>query len=133
MRGTANVHIGGEDRPIYFGTNQGRIYCELRGVNLVQMREEVNRIAIIKEVDGKTIVESEANGGELIDLVYSALKAGAQYHDKAFDFTNTKVGFWLDELEDENKFYADFYSHLFSLNKSGEDTAKQSDDESKKK
>lgn len=133
MRGTINVKIGGEDRPIYFGTNQGRIYCELRGVTLKQMQEELNRIAIVKEVDGKTVVESEANGGELVDLVYSALKAGAQYHDQPFDFTNTKVGFWLDELEDETDFYKSFYSFMLSLNSSGEKPADESEDQSKKK
>ena len=134
MRGTTIINIGGEDRPIYFGTNQTRIYCELRKLTLSEAQKEQNEIAYYKEDEnGNRYVESKSDGGDLIDLVYSALYAGARFKKKEVDFTNEDVGFWLDDIDNPDKFWKEFYSCAFSLNDGGSEPIEPEADDSKKK
>ena len=86
MRGTTDINIGGKVRPIKFGTNQSARYCEVRGVSLAKMQEELSDI-------------SQSSGGEIRDLIYSALWAGAKSNKLEVDFDNIDVGGWIDEME----------------------------------
>ena len=128
MPGTVNVNIGGKERPIYFGTNQSRHYCELRGITLAEMTREVEAITDVKDEKGNITIESKATGGEIIDLVYSALWAGAKYEGQEVDFDNVKVGFWLDEV-DAPTFFETFYRHWFNLTDDGEKEVKKKESE----
>ena len=110
MKGTTKINIGGKDRPLKFGTNQSAKYCEIRGLSLVEMQEELSDIA-------------NSDGGSIRDLLYSALWAGCMTDKLEVDFNRYDLGDWVDEMsQDElNK----CFQVLFDSNKSGEDVAEK--------
>jgi hypothetical protein len=90
LTGLNYIEIGGEKRPIKFGTNQTAIYCQTRGCTLSQY---------LKEMNFDRIVKNEIDGSEIRDLIYSALVAGC-YSAKLPDaFTKTDVGDWIDDMD----------------------------------
>jgi len=83
------MFIGGEDRPIKFGINQTDLYCTLRGISITVMQEEM-----------KKFVNGDYTGGEIRDLIWSALADGARKEKIDFPFTNLDVGDWLEEVQE---------------------------------
>ena len=78
FRGEAEVHIGGEPRPIKFGTNQLAIYTQKHKIDL----------------DGVNFGMAEFR-----DLLWSALVAGARKYGKPAEFDEWQVGEWMDEMD----------------------------------
>ena len=90
--------IGGEQRPYHWGTLQSKIFCQVRQVELADYQQAVAAL---------TGANGLADAVLLVDLVYSALAAGAELHDKPFPYTNNKVSFWVDTVapEEIKKFF----------------------------
>jgi len=92
MKGFAMISIGGKKRPIKFGTNQTVILCELRDCTIADIQQMMS----IEKIQAQQIT-----GGEIVDLLYSALLAGARTKDSAEDFTRHAVGDWIDEMDQD--------------------------------
>ena len=84
MKGTTIISIGGEDRPVKFGTNQTAVYCDLRGKSLAEYQKELTNLTDV---------------GVIRDLIYSALFAGCKAEKKDVNFDNFDVGEWIDEMQ----------------------------------
>lgn len=84
------MYIGGKQRPIKVGVNQGIIYCELREITINDMYKDLNIIAT-----------NQGTGSEIRDLLYSVLKDGARVEKQEFDHTNYEVGDWLETITEE--------------------------------
>lgn len=95
------MNIGEKDRPVYFGMNAWVEYCTLRGITITQMGEELQRVS-----EGGT-------GAEIRDLIWSALKCGALKNQQEFEYTNYDVGFWMDDIEQD-----ELTNFFIELNKS---------------
>lgn len=79
------ISIGGQpSRPFHVGTNQGDIYCTLRGISLAEYAATFSDISTL-------------GLGAQRDFLYSALRAGAEKAGLPFDVTNLEVGDWLDQ------------------------------------
>jgi hypothetical protein len=113
MRGTTIINIGGEDRPVKFGTNQTAVYCELRKKTLAEYQEELTKLSDV---------------GVIRDLIYSALFAGYKAEKKDVSFDNYEVGEWIDEMTQDD------LAKIFDvLGKSNEAGGEPEADDSKKK
>jgi hypothetical protein len=77
------IKIGGENRPLKFGTNQTHKFCEIRKIDL--------------DVYGQILANGLQDIGTIRDFLYSALWAGAVSKDQPFDYSMYKVGDWMDE------------------------------------
>ena len=88
MNGTTEISIGGKIRPIKFGTNQSAKYCEIRSLSLAQMQKELSNI-------------ENSDGGNIRDLIYSALWAGCKTDKIEIDFDRYDLGDWIDEMEQD--------------------------------
>ncbi|UOR07161.1 hypothetical protein MUN82_08700 [Hymenobacter aerilatus] len=88
IRGEGSMLIGGEQRPYHWGTLQSRIFCENRGVELSGYQEAVSELTGAGGLKDSVLI---------VDLVHSALAAGAELHDLPFEYTPKKVSFWVDE------------------------------------
>jgi len=84
------INIGGESRPIKFGTNQSAIYCQTRGVTLA---------TYMKEMSSQRLEAREIDGSEIRDLIFSALSAGCLSAKQPITFDKNEVGDWIDEME----------------------------------
>jgi hypothetical protein len=83
------VEIGGQLRPIKFGTNQTSVLCKLRGISL----KEVNELYAPEKWSSQDIGATDVR-----DLVYSGLVAGCLSSKTQPDFTEIEVGDWIDEM-----------------------------------
>ena len=92
MRGYLEIELGGQKRPLKFGTNAGVILCELRGITLKEVRELI---------DPEKMEKYEIDGSEIRDMVYSALVAAARSQNLEVDFNESNVGDWLDEIQEK--------------------------------
>jgi len=90
--------IGGEERTLKFGINQTDLFCELRGWSLSKYQDFLVRLGT-----------NEFSVSEYRDLVWSALKDGARYDGREFEFDALTVGDWLDEVPE----YAEFVMNEF--------------------
>ena len=88
MKEIKKITIGGEEFPIKFGLNQTIVYCELRNISVNDYQKQISNI-------------QNGTGGELRDLIWSALKDGARYAKTKFDYTPYDVGDWIEELTEE--------------------------------
>jgi hypothetical protein len=88
IKGYTTIEIGGKKRPVHFGINQSEVYKKLRGLS---QPEYIQQIADLKDTN---------DTGVMRDLLYSGLVAGAEYDDAEVDFTEKKVGFWLEEVDE---------------------------------
>lgn len=100
MFGFDHIDIGGQKRPIKFGTNQTAIFCQLRGITLKQFTEIINPVKIINQ---------EIDGSEIRDLIYSGLVAGCKTTRSDVEFNEIDVGDWIDELKQDE------LRHIFQL------------------
>lgn len=89
IKGYTTIQIGGQQRPLKFGTNQAKIYQDLRGITHPQYVEQL------------TTLEQTGDPSVIRDVVYSALVAGARTDKKEVDFDEHQVGDWLDAVEPE--------------------------------
>lgn len=80
------MQIGGQERPFHVGTNQGDIFCRLRNISIQQFGELFSDPATLK-------------GGDIADLVYSALVAGAEWDGLRVDFNHIHVRAWIDDAD----------------------------------
>lgn len=84
--------VGGEKRLIKFGTNSTSIFCDIRDLSLIQ---------------AQSITAGNMKPGELRDLIYSGLAAGALKADDSvhdigdLDFSKWDVGDWIDEMDQD--------------------------------
>ena len=83
------MFIAGKERPLKFGINQTDLYCTLRGISVTQMNEEFQRFA-----------DGNYTGGEIRDLIWSALKDGARKEGIEFDLTNFDIGDAMEDLKE---------------------------------
>lgn len=115
MRGTIEINIGDKLRPLKFGTNQSAKYCQVRGVSLAKMQDELSNI-------------EDGDGSNIRDLIYSALWAGCKTDKIEVDFDEFDMGDWIDDMDQEelNK----IFQTLLDSNDSGKDEGKK--DEGKK-
>ncbi|SDY97527.1 hypothetical protein [Hymenobacter psychrophilus] len=90
IRGYGRLHIGGQERPLHWGTYQARTYCELAGIELDAYQQAV---ADLFSQGGLTATVA------LSGLVYSALRAGSRRDGQEPDFTPDDVLFWVDEAD----------------------------------
>lgn len=81
--GTTYIELGGQDRPLKFGTNQTAKFCELRGIDL--------------NTYGSLLSSGLEDMSVIRDLIFSALWAGAKSEKKPTDFDSFDVGDWMDE------------------------------------
>lgn len=90
------MKIGGKERPIKIGLNQSIEYCELRGISITQMNDDLARLA-------------NGSGSEMRDYLWSALKDGARVSKTDFSHSNLDVGDWLEDVSQEelSKFIGD--------------------------
>ncbi len=84
MKQELTLKIGGKRRLLKFGTNQTAIYCDKYDLSLVGYTESLSN--------------DKVKPGNLRDLIWSALVAGAQYKGQEVDFDEFKVGDWIDDL-----------------------------------
>jgi hypothetical protein len=84
MKQELTLKIGGKRRLLKFGTNQTAIYCDKYDLSLVGYTESLSN--------------DKVKPGNLRDLIWSALVAGAQYKGQEVDFDELKVGDWIDDL-----------------------------------
>lgn len=78
--------IGGRKRLIKFGLNATAIYCDERDVSLNSFLQ---------------ISFQNIKPGELRDIIWSGLVAGAKHQGNKVDFTKFDVGDWLDDVSEE--------------------------------
>lgn len=90
IQGLAEINIGGKMRPMKFGTNATAILCEKRGCMLKD---------IIGMFSPEKINNQEITGGEIRDLIWSGLVAGAKSKNIDVDFNEFNVGDWIDQLD----------------------------------
>lgn len=101
IRGYGRLVIGGEERPFSVGTTvQGRLLCELRGIELAEYRD-----LMAKLFDANGAIQDQ---DLLRDWLYSALKAGSMRDRVEFTPDETDWLFWSDELpaSEWGKFFA---------------------------
>lgn len=79
-----HIDIGGKKRLIKFGTNATAEYCDKRNVGL---SEYFN------------LTFDKIKPGELRDIIWSGLVAGARSEGKDVDFDEFNVGDWIDEMD----------------------------------
>lgn len=92
-KGQQKVKIGGQLRPIKFGTNATHLFCQQRGIKLSEFNELFN---------AEKLAKLEIDGSEIRDLIWAGLKAAALSNGEDVDFTEWTVGDWIDDLtEDE--------------------------------
>lgn len=92
LRGLNYISIGGQKRPIRFGLNQSRLYCERMGCTLGEYMKTIARITATME---------NADGSEIPNLIISALMAGhqsAKLEGEAL-FDMGEVCDWIDEMD----------------------------------
>jgi len=82
------LNVGGERRPIKFGTNSTALLCKEHGISLKEIGEFLTE-------DGITIEKYR-------DLLWASLTAGAQSLGKDFPFTKYQVGDWIDDMSEED-------------------------------
>lgn len=78
--------IGGQKRLVKFGTNATAVFCDERGVSLSEFQ---------------SITFQDIKPGELRDIIWSGLVAGAHKEDKDIDFNKWDVGEWIDDLDED--------------------------------
>jgi hypothetical protein len=83
LAGITYIEIGGEKRPLKFGTNQTAKFCEIRAIDL--------------NVYGQLLSEGMQDMGVIRDLLFTGLWAGAKAEKKNVDFDNFDIGDWMDE------------------------------------
>lgn len=88
LAGTHYIEIGGQKRPLRFGTNQTAIFCELKKIGLSEYTELMGASGL-------------SDISNIRDLLYSALFAGAKAEKKPVDFDHFDVGFWMDDCDQE--------------------------------
>ena len=85
------MKIKGKEYPLNFGINQSILYCELRGINITEMNEEITKLS-----------SGDYTGGEFRDLMWSAMKDGARRAKIKFELDNYDVGDLMENMgEDE--------------------------------
>ena len=99
MKQELTLKIGGKRRLLKFGTNQTAIYCDKYDLSLVGYTESLSN--------------DKVKPGNLRDLIWSALVAGAQYKGQEVDFDELKVGDWIDDLSQSD---LDSVFNVLSLN-----------------
>lgn len=82
------MNIGGKDRPIKIGVNQSILYCELRGISISEMNNDLTKLAY-------------GSGSQMRDYIWSALKDGARVAKIEFLQSNLDVGDWLEDIEQD--------------------------------
>ena len=86
LAGTHYIELGGQKRPLRFGTNQTAVFCGIRKIGL-------SEYATIMSENG---LSDPAN---IRDLLYSALFAGAKSEKLPVDFDEYQVGDWMDAAD----------------------------------
>ena len=89
--GTNIVTLGGQERPLKFGTNATFLFCQKRGIKL-------SEFSTIFAPD--KLAANEIDGSEIRDLIWAGLVAGAKSQKLEVDFDEWDVGDWLDEMSD---------------------------------
>jgi len=129
MRGTTEIEIGGKSRTVKFGTNQSAKYCEIRGLTLEESRSQFRNLFIFSK-DGKELIGSNETGGEIRDLIFSGLWAGAITGSEKVDFNQYTVGEWIDEMD--QSVLNQIFSTLINSNDGGDIEGGGSDKPEKK-
>lgn len=88
MKGLTTINIGGKERPIKFGLQQSITYCEMRGITISEMQDELSKL-----------VSGDGTGAEIRDLLYSALKDGARVKKLNDEFEAADVADWIEEID----------------------------------
>lgn len=80
--GETSIEMGGQVRPLKFGTNATAIFCELHDLALADVGEAFKKLTMT----------------QLRDLIYGCAASGHRLRIKTEpDFTPFDVGDWLDE------------------------------------
>jgi hypothetical protein len=87
--GFGKVTIGGQERPVYFGIMQAKVYCQTHSLEFDEYQERLQTLG------------AKSDPFLLANLVYSALIAGCKYSKEGIDFTEDDVVFWVQELNTE--------------------------------
>ena len=88
IRGYSIQSIGGKEMPMKWGLNQSMFYCELRGVSIDVMNEQLKTISSDMSV--------------LRDVLWSAFKDGARIAKQEFELTNYDIADLMEVMtEDE--------------------------------
>src|SRR5687767_11876212 len=81
--GITYIELGGQKRPLKFGTNQTAFFCEQRKIDLkeytVLMSTGMEDMAVVR------------------DILYSGMWAGDKSEKLPVEFDNFEVGDWIDE------------------------------------
>lgn len=80
------INVGGERRPIKFGTNATALLCKEHNISL-------------KEIGG-FLSEGDMTIEKYRDLLWASLTAGAQSIGQDFPFTKYQVGDWIDDMSE---------------------------------
>jgi hypothetical protein len=86
IAGTHYIEIGGQKRPMRFGTNQTAKFCEVKKITLSEYSDMMKTGGL-------------SDLGTTRDLLYSALWAGAKTEKLPTDFDEATVGDWMDEAD----------------------------------
>lgn len=89
MLGATIISIGGQERPLKFGTNATFLFCQKRGITLKQFGE-------VFAAD--KLANNDIDGSEIRDLIWAGLVAGAKSNNLPVDFDEWTVGDWIDDL-----------------------------------
>lgn len=81
--GITYIELGGQDRPLKFGTNQTAKFCDMRKIDLKEY--------------GRLLGEGMEDMAVIRDLLYTGLWAGAKSEKTPVDFDEFTVGDWMDE------------------------------------
>jgi hypothetical protein len=86
IAGTHYIEIGGQKRPMRFGTNQTAKFTEIKKITLSEYSELMQSGGL-------------SDLGNIRDLLFSALWAGAKTEKLPTDFDEATVGDWMDEAD----------------------------------
>jgi hypothetical protein len=108
-RSIIDVHVGGKDRPIRFGMAAQAEFCDIRDVPLSVFDDEEESDETGAALDERMIGGREMRIGDVIVLLYVALKDGARKRAQQGQQPPRPprswhvVADWLDEMSEEKQ------------------------------
>jgi hypothetical protein len=82
--------IGGQERPVFFGPMQAKVYCQTHQLEWTEYQDLMASLA------------TSADPFILANIVHSALVAGCKHDKVSPDFDEDDVLFWIGELNDSD-------------------------------
>jgi hypothetical protein len=97
--GFAHLHIGGQERPFYYGVAAAEIYCQREKIEFHEFQEAIKVAFGYEEKDSEgNVTKVPFNPIYAGKFVTACLLAGYEYVEQEPDFSPSRVKFWLQEF-----------------------------------